>query len=476
MNEKELALAPAVKLRELIQSKEISPIEITQIYLDRIDKLDTQLHSYITVTADSALESAKIAEEKLMKGDQVGPLHGLPISIKDTQMTKGIKTTSGTAIYKDRIAETDATIVEKVKTAGAIILGKTNTPELGLVGTCINKLGEQGRNPWDITRTPGGSSGGAAAAVAAGLCAMATGSDGGGSIRIPSNFCGIFGIKPTQGRVSAYNGSMSKSHNMFSQNGPLTRTVEDSVLLLETLAGTDVKDPITYTVPPIDFETILNENIQELKVAWSPDYGFASVESEILEINYQAVLHLERLGCKVENPPLNLYPPYDKYGAIITSDFFNSYGQYLDSHGDDMTDFCKFFIDKGSQVTTKEYSETLGHIDELKGKMAQFFMKYDLLVSPTACFEPFTDISFEDDFNSCSKFPLHYFNGAFTMQANLIGYPAASIPIGFTSNGLPVGFHVIAPKGEEGRILSLALKFQETKPWAKSYLSNEITH
>ena len=210
MNEKELALTPAIKLRDLIQSKEISPVEITKIYLDRIDKFDGRLNSYITVTADSALESAKFAEDQLMKGNDLGLLHGIPISIKDTQMTKGVKTTSGTLIYKDRIAEADATIVDKVKKAGAIILGKTNTPELGLVGTCINKLGDQGRNPWDITRTPGGSSGGAAAAVAAGLCSMATGSDGGGSIRIPSNFCGIFGIKPTQGRVSAYNGSMSK--------------------------------------------------------------------------------------------------------------------------------------------------------------------------------------------------------------------------------------------------------------------------
>ena len=471
MNEKELALTPAIKLRDLIQSKEISPVEITKIYLDRIDKFDGPLNSYITVTADSALESAKFAEDQLMKGNDLGLLHGIPISIKDTQMTKGVKTTSGTLIYKDRIAEADATIVDKVKKAGAIILGKTNTPELGLVGTCINKLGDQGRNPWDITRTPGGSSGGAAAAVAAGLCSMATGSDGGGSIRIPSNFCGIFGIKPTQGRVSAYNGSMSKSHNMFSQNGPLTRTVEDSALLLNVMAGPDEKDPITYMLPPIDFETILSKDVRGLKIAWSPDYGFASVEPEVLDVNYRAALHLETLGCTVEEPKLNLYPPYDKYGAIITSDFYNSYGQYLDSHREDMTDFCRFVIERGSRVTTKEYAETLGYIDALKGKMAQFFQSYDLLVSPTACFPAFTDIDLEDNFTDESDFPLHYFNGAFTMQGNLIGYPAASIPVGFTSNGLPVGFHVLAPKHKEELILSLALKFQETKPWIKSYLS-----
>lgn len=471
MNEKELALTPAIKLRDLIQSKEISPVEITKIYLDRINKFDGRLNSYLTVTADSALESAKLAEDQLMKGNDLGLLHGIPISIKDTQMTKGVKTTSGTLIYKDRIAETDATIVDKVKKAGAIILGKTNTPELGLVGTCINKLGDPGRNPWDITRTPGGSSGGAAAAVAAGLCSMATGSDGGGSIRIPSNFCGIFGIKPTQGRVSGYNGSMSKSHNMFSQNGPLTRNVEDSALLLEVMSGFDEKDPITYMVPPIDFKSILTKDIQGLKIAWSPDYGFASVDPEVIDVNYKASLHLEKLGCTVEQPKLKLYPPYDKYGAIITSDFYNSYSQYLQSHGADMTDFCRFFIERGSRVTTKEYAETLGYIDDLKGKMAQFFQTYDLLVSPTACFPAFTDINLEDNFTEGSDFPLHYFNGAFTMQANLIGYPAASIPVGFSSDGLPIGLHVIAPKGQEGRILSLALKYQENNPWIQSYFS-----
>ena len=471
MNEEELALTPAIKLRDLIQSKEISPVEITKIYLDRINKFDGRLNSYLTITADSALESAKLAEDQLMKGNDLGLLHGIPISIKDTQMTKGVKTTSGTLIYKDRIAETDATIVDKVKRAGAIILGKTNTPELGLVGTCINKLGDPGRNPWDITRTPGGSSGGAAAAVAAGLCSMATGSDGGGSIRIPSNFCGIFGIKPTQGRVSAYNGAMSKNHNMFSQNGPLTRTVEDSALLLEVMSGFDEKDPITYMVPPIDFESILTQDVKGLKVAWSPDYGFASVDTEVIDVNYKASLHLEKLGCIVEQPKLTLYPPYDKYGSIITSDFYNSYGQYLKSHSDDMTDFCRFFIERGSQVTTKEYAETLGYIDDLKGKMAHFFQTYDLLVSPTACFPAFTDINLEDNFTEDSDFPLHYFNGAFTMQANLIGYPAASIPVGFSSDGLPIGLHVIAPKGQEARILSLALKYQENNPWIQSYFS-----
>ena len=471
MNEKELALTSAIKLLDLIKSKEISPVEITRIYLDRIDKFDGQLHSYLAVTADSALQSAKLSEDKLMKGDELGVLHGLPIAIKDTQMTKGIKTTSGTLIYKDRVPDTDATIVDKVKRAGAIILGKTNTPELGLVGTCINKLGEQGRNPWDINRTPGGSSGGAAAAVASGLCAMATGSDGGGSIRIPSNFCGIFGIKPTQGRVSSYNGSMSRSHNMFSQNGPLARTVSDSALLLEVMSGFDEKDPITCMLPPIDFKKVLTQHVQGLKVAWSPDYGFASVEPEVLDINYKATLQLEKLGCTIEQPKLKLYPPYDKYGAIITSDFYNSYGQYSKSHANDMTDFCRFFIERGSRVTTKVYAETLGYIDELKGKMAVFFQTYDLLVSPTACFPAFTDINLEDNFTEESDFPLHYFNGAFTMQANLIGYPAASIPVGFTADGLPIGLHVIAPKGKEGRILSLALRYEEANPWIKSYLS-----
>ena len=200
--DKDIAFAPATELKELIANREISPVEITQLYLDRIDSLDHQLNSYLTVTYDIALESAKKAEKAVIDGEKLGPLHGVPISIKDLQMTKGVKTTGGSFAYKDRVPDADCAVVERVLAAGAIMLGKTNTPEFGLLGANENKLGEPCRNPWNIERTSGGSSGGAAASVVAGLTSLATGGDGGGSIRIPASFSGTYGIKPTQGRVS----------------------------------------------------------------------------------------------------------------------------------------------------------------------------------------------------------------------------------------------------------------------------------
>ena len=205
MNE-ELAFASATELLRLISEKQVSPVELTELFFSRIDRLDSKLNAFLLLTRDEAIKAAGDAEAAVVRGDKLGALHGLPIPIKDTQMTGGIRTTSGSLMFKDRVPERDSAVVERVKAAGAIVIGKTNVPEFGMVGTCENLLGEPGRNPWNTDHTPGGSSGGAAAAVAAYLCPAATGSDGGGSIRIPANFCGIYGIKPTQGRVSGYTG------------------------------------------------------------------------------------------------------------------------------------------------------------------------------------------------------------------------------------------------------------------------------
>ena len=206
MGDEALAFASATDLLELISTKQVSPVELTECFLSRIDRLDRRLNAFLELTPDEAMDGARAAEKAVVRGDALGALHGLPISIKDNQMTRGIRTTAGSLVFKDRIPERDAAVVERVRDAGAVILGKTNVPEFAMVGTCQNRFGSDGGNPWDPDCTPGGSSGGAAASVAAYLCPVATGSDGGGSIRIPAHFCGVYGIKPTQGRVSGYTG------------------------------------------------------------------------------------------------------------------------------------------------------------------------------------------------------------------------------------------------------------------------------
>ena len=224
----ELCFASATDLRSKIDAKEISIVELTQLFLDRIQLLNPKLNAYLTVCEEQALAAAQEAQKDIEQGNHRGPLHGIPISIKDLEMTQGVTTTMGSLIYKDSIPSLDSVVVERVKESGAIILGKTNTPEFGQSGTTENLLGGPCRNPWDINRTPGGSSGGAASALAAGLCTLATGSDGGGSIRIPASFTGLFGIKPSQGRIPRYGGYGRPAANHFSQSGPLSRTVLDS--------------------------------------------------------------------------------------------------------------------------------------------------------------------------------------------------------------------------------------------------------
>ena len=239
-----LAFTSATEIRRLFLNKELSPVELTRLFLDRIDAIDGQLNSYLTISAEEALDLAREAEKAMMNGIDKGPLHGVPVSIKDLEMTKGTRTTGGSLIYRDRIPAADSTVVERVRAAGAIILGKTNTPEFGLLGHTQNLLGDHCRNPWNTELTTGGSSGGAGSSLAAGLCSLATGSDGGGSIRIPASFCGIYGIKPTQGRVPLYPGiSGPVTVNHFSQSGPMSRTVEDSALLLQVMAGHDLREP-----------------------------------------------------------------------------------------------------------------------------------------------------------------------------------------------------------------------------------------
>ena len=275
-----LAFAPASELAALIADKQASPVELTALYFERIERLDGQLHAYLTLCRDEAMQAAKEAENAVMRGDALGPLHGVPISIKDLELTKGIRTTSGSLPFKDRIPDEDSIVVERVKAAGAIILGKTNTPEFGHRGTTENLLGEPCRNPWNTERTPGGSSGGAAAALAAGLCAIATGSDGGGSVRIPASFCGLYGIKPTQGRVPRYGGRAAPAiANQLSQSGPITRTVRDSAILLQALAGHDARDAGSLRDAPADYIAALDRDISGLRIGWSPDFGYAAVDS-----------------------------------------------------------------------------------------------------------------------------------------------------------------------------------------------------
>ena len=466
MIDEELAFAPATELLALISGKQISPVELTELYFRRIDELNPKLNAFLLLSRDEAMESARAAEGAVLRGDNLGPLHGLPISIKDTEPTKGYRTTVGSLVFKDRVPDEDAAVVERVRGAGALMLGKTNVPEFGLVGACENRLGEPGRNPWDLERTPGGSSGGAAAGVAAGLSPIATGSDGGGSIRIPANFCGLYGIKPSQGRVSSYRGATgAPMPNIFAQAGPLSRSVGDAALLLQVMAGYDKRDPISLRETPPDFVAALDKGVAGLRVAWSPDFGFAEVDSEVADVTSKAALVFEDLGCHVEDAHLEIDPPYDTFGPILAANTFATNGVYLETHGDQLTEYARLFLEMGAKVTATQYAHTLGRIDLLKAKMDDLFERYDLLLSPTARFPAFRNGEYPGRTPSKSIYPDQYWNGAFTLPINVIGHPAATVPAGLSREGLPIGLHIVGRKGDEETVLAASGAFEEARPW-----------
>ena len=328
MEDKELAFTPAWRLKEMLDSRELSPVELTDVYLRRIDALDGQLHSYLTVTGDEARAAAKEAEDRIARGE-TGALLGLPVAIKDLEITKGIRSTMGSYVFRNTVPDQDSALVERVRNAGGIILGKTNTPEFGSAGITENKLGPPCRNPWDTDRTPGGSSGGAGSALAAGLCPLASGSDAGGSIRIPASFCGVYGIKATFGRVPRVGGLGRPSPNLASHPGPMSRTVRDSAMFLQAIAGHDPRDPNSLREAPPDFTAELNSGVRGLRVAWSTDLGYAAVDPEVASITSASARLFEELGCTVDESDIALDDPIPTFLDIFCTTGYVGNGHLL---------------------------------------------------------------------------------------------------------------------------------------------------
>jgi aspartyl-tRNA(Asn)/glutamyl-tRNA(Gln) amidotransferase subunit A len=465
--DRELAFAPATEIRRLIASKKLSPVEITELFFSRTESLDPQLNAYLTLSRDQALRTAREAEQAVVRGDQLGPLHGVPISIKDLEMTAGIRTTSGSLVFKDRVPDVDSAVVERVRAAGAIILGKTNTPEFGLIGHTQNRLGDHCRNPWNTERTPGGSSGGAGAALAAGLCSLATGSDGGGSIRIPASFSGVYGIKPTQGRVPFYAGAPAPPvANLVSQSGPMSRTVRDSALLLQVLAGHDPRDVTSLRDEPEDYLTAADRGVKGLRVAYSPDFGYAAVDPQVAEVASRAAGVFEALGCSVDQADLALDPPFDVFEIIFDVVTSARYEAMVAGSSDLLSSYTRQRLENGAKVSGPDFIRTLGERDGMKTQFADLFQRYDLLISPTVATTAFPAGRPPDTIEGRDIDPFSGYT-QFTAIINLIGHPAASIPCGFSSEGLPIGLHIIGRKGDEATVIAASAAFEEARPWAE---------
>lgn len=423
--------------------------------------MNPRLNAYCTVTADAARTAARAAEAAVLRGDPLGPLCGVPFSVKDLVITRGVRTAFGSRIYEHHIPDEDAPVVERLCTAGAIMVGKTTTPEFGWKGATDSPLTGISRNPWDLTKTPGGSSGGAAAAVAAGLAPLAVGTDGGGSIRIPASFCGVFGLKPTCGLVPVY---PTPNTGTLSHVGPMTRSVRDAALMLQVLAGPDDRDPLSFPATGIDFTDGLDDGIRGLRVAWSPTFGYAKVAPEVRVLAEAAARRFQDFGCQVEEVERAFADPDPIWAPLFYAGVAARLEPFLAEWRDRIDPGLLEVVEEGNRLSGVELSKASFARAAFYQEVRQFFQRFDLLLSPTLAVPPFAaGMERPPDYPAGSRLSWV----AFTYPFNLTGHPAATVPCGFTADGLPIGLQIVAGRLQDHLVLRASATFEAAMPWAE---------
>jgi aspartyl-tRNA(Asn)/glutamyl-tRNA(Gln) amidotransferase subunit A len=459
----ELCWMSAAALAAAIRRKKLSPVEVTRAVLDRIERVNPRLNAYVTLTVDQALRDARAAERAVgKKGARLGPLHGVPFSTKDLVITKGVRTTFGTRFFADNVPTEDAPMVARMKAAGGIQLGKTNTPTFGWIGATHNLVFGVTRNPWNTDRTPGGSSGGASAAVAAGLGPLAIGTDGGGSIRIPASFAGIFGHKASYGRIPVYppSGAWSLSHI-----GPMTRTVEDAALMMNACAGPDERDQYSLPADGTDYVKALKGSLKGLRVGWSPDLGFARVvDPEVEATCAKAARRFRDLGAKVDEARLPWPSPKAAWEAVFCGGIATRMAPYLDRPQDIDPGLLPIIQDAVKWPASRyvqAWFDRLTWYDHVR----RYFDTHDLLLTPTIATPPFK-VGLDNPADIAGR-PVEAYDWIpFTYPFNLTGNPAASVPCGFTKDGLPIGLQIVGRRFDDVTVLRAAAAFEKLAPWA----------
>ena len=466
MNKQEIPWLSATQLAEYIKSREVSPVEATEAYLERIAEVDGQLNSYITVCREEALAAAQVAEAEIAAGNYRGPMHGIPVAVKDQLNTRGIRTTGGSSILADNIPDEDATVIAKLKDAGAILLGKLNMSEFASGDAFHHPYGRP-RNPWDLNRNPGTSSSGSGAATAAGLCATSLGEDTGGSIRGPATFCGLVGIRPTWGRVSRY-GMQGAAWSMDTA-GPISRTVADCALTLGAIAGYDPKDPYTWDAPVPDYVAGLTGDIRGLKVGVVRERVYSdTVDSEVGEAVIRAIARLGELGADVAEVslPLMLHSAAISSGIIMV-DAAALHRETLAERLGDYDHNNQVRLLAGSILPAQVYHRVLRLRHAVRQEILDALQRVDVLVMPTSSI-PASLIPESAGINSKQEVVDGYAGRrSFTSPYNLAGVPALSVPCGFTSGDrpLPIGLQIAARPMEEGTALNVAYAYEQANDW-----------
>jgi aspartyl-tRNA(Asn)/glutamyl-tRNA(Gln) amidotransferase subunit A len=453
---------PASVLAERIRRRDISPVEIVDALLARLERLNPRLNAFVTLYPERARETARAAERAVMAGDALGPLHGVPVSIKDTYWVKGARHTAGSKLLTDFVPKEDSPLVERLDAAGAINIGKTNTPEFGWRGSTDNPLFGETRNPWNLARTPGGSSGGAAAAVAAGIAPLAVGGDGAGSIRIPASFCGLGGLKPTFGRVPMY--PAPATNELLVHAGPMTRTVRDAALMLQAMAGPHRRDPLSLAADSVDFLRDIDAGVKGLRIAWSADLGFLPPEPETGAIARNAAKAFEEIGAAVEEADLKLADPSWILQMLFGGTSVGLHSRRPAEEKARMDPALVAYAEAGADLSLADYVKAVVARQAVVAELVRFFERYDLLVTPAVAVPAFPLGQVNPD--SVAGRTVPHLGWSLGYIFNWSGQPAISVPAGWTKDGLPVGLQIVGRRLEDALVLRAAAAFEQARPWS----------
>jgi aspartyl-tRNA(Asn)/glutamyl-tRNA(Gln) amidotransferase subunit A len=465
----------AVTLAARIRARELSAIAVTEAVLRRMEVLEPHIHAFCTPTPDLARETALSIDRRLATGEDVGPLAGVPIGIKDLVATKGILTAMGSPAYRDFIPDEDDITVERLRDAGAVIIGKTNVPELGYSGVGHSPIFPTTRNPWNLAMTPGGSSAGSGASVAAGVAPFAIGSDGGGSVRIPSAHSGLFGMKASMGRVALYPGCRDErypgvsSWESLEHIGPMSRTVADAALMLSVITGPDPRDRLSIPAGDVDWLAAARlSDMRGKRIAYSADWGYAAVDPEVRRVVGDAVRVFEtELGCIVEEAHPGWEDPYGAFWALVAQESdLTGMRKMVERFGDQMSPHLVGIILKDWKAT--DFTDANVVRKSVVNRMWRFMQTYDLLLTPTLAVPPFpVHMQGPEIIDGRMVGSTEWL--CFTFPMNMTGQPAASVPAGFTKDGLPVGLQIIGRHLADASVLSAAAAFEAVRPWAGTW-------
>jgi amidase len=455
----EICRLTARELARLLRARELSAVEVTAAHLGQIDRLNPKLNAIVTLTAERAREAARSADESAERGEWLGPLHGLPVVHKDLHETRGVRTTYGSPIFQDHVPAFDALIVERMRRAGAIMLGKSNTPEFGAGSQTFNPVFGATRNPYDLSKTCGGSSGGAAVALACGMAALAEGSDTGGSLRNPASFCSIAGFRPSPGRVPMW--PSAASWNTLSVAGPMARNVGDVALLLSAIAGPHTGSPVSIAEDGARFGAPLDRDFRGVRLAWCSAIPGVPFERGVREAVALQRKTFASLGCEVEEAHPDFSGADEAFRTLRALEFYENHAAKLAEHRNLMKATVIQEIERGARLTGPEIADAEMQRSRLFERVGEFMRTYEFLVLPTVQVAPFdidqpyvTEIEgvkmegYIDWMRSC-------------YYISMTGHPAISVPAGFTPEGLPVGLQIVGRHLDDWGVLQMAHTFEQ---------------